>query len=184
MTRRGILILVGIFLIALVLIGFGRRGYEEVEGLQSIEKASAKVRKDFPGVKSIDPKLLRNLLETPKRILLIDAREPEEYALSHLPEAVNLTSKGAFFSHLDEMPVLPEVIFVYCSIGFRSAALSDSLRLKFPVENLDGGIFRWANDEGALVSGTGEPTVLVHPYNRFYGRLLDPVHRAPSPEQP
>lgn len=185
MTRRGIFILAGIFLSALVLIGFGRRGYEEVEGVQSIEKASAKVRKDFPGVKPISPGSLRNVLEiTPEIVLLIDAREPKEYALSHLPGAVNLRSQAAVLAHLRDQPVAPEIPIVYCSIGFRSAALADSLRREYPVENLDGGIFLWANEGGALITSSGESTALVHPYNRFYGRLLDLSHRASLQEPP
>jgi rhodanese-related sulfurtransferase len=184
MTRKGILILAAIFLGALLLISFGSRGYEEIEALQSIEKASAKIRKDFPDVKPIAPELLKSLLLTPGTLLLVDTREPEEFALSHLPGAVNLTTGKGILDHLKEMPAAPDAVIVYCSTGFRSAKLADSIRRECAVENLEGGIFLWANEGGSLVTESGEATALVHPYNRFYGRLLDQEHRAPSPDSP
>jgi 3-mercaptopyruvate sulfurtransferase SseA len=45
------------------------------------------------------------------------------------------------------------------------------------VSYLAGGIFQWANEERPLVDAAGNPTTRVHPYNRFWGRLLKPKLR-------
>ena len=76
MTRKGILMIAALFLVAFVVLGLGRLGYEEIEGYQSLEKAAEKIRKDFPRVKPIAPGALADLLENPGPVLLIDAREP------------------------------------------------------------------------------------------------------------
>ena len=38
--------------------------------------------------------------------------------------------------------------------------------------NLKGSIFKWANEGRPLVQD-GKPTHQVHPYNKYWGRLLD-----------
>jgi hypothetical protein len=48
------------------------------------------------------------------------------------------------------------------------------------VQNLEGSIFQWANEHRPLVHKTASVT-RVHPYNAFWGRLLDEDVRAPLP---
>lgn len=71
------------------------------------------------------------------------------------------------------------VIVVYCSVGYRSAAVVDALRKagRNEVFNLDGGIFRWANESRPLFSDH-EQVKLVHPYDQSWGRLLTSELRA------
>jgi hypothetical protein len=70
-------------------------------------------------------------------------------------------------------------IVTYCSVGYRSAALA--LRLHAAgyryVENLEGSIFEWANENRPLVHD-GKPTDRVHPYNAVWEMLLDKDRRA------
>ena len=42
------------------------------------------------------------------------------------------------------------------------------------VSNLEGSIFRWSGEGRPLVDPKGKSTRLVHPYNPYWGRLLDP----------
>lgn len=62
--------------------------------------------------------------------------------------------------------------------GYRGAALAR--RLKGAgcrnVWNLEGGIFAWAN-AGLPIERTGQNTRRVHPYSRFFTRLLKPQTR-------
>lgn len=180
MTRKGIIVVVVIFLAAFAIIGLGTRGYEEVEALQSLEKAAAKIRKDFPGVKPLPPELLPDLMAIPETVLLIDAREPEEFAVSHLPGAVNLTTLNEVEEYLSARPVTPGILIVYGAIGFRSAKLAETLRTHGHgnVQHLEGSIFRWANEDRPLVDAAGKPATQVHPYNRIHGRLLKPGKKA------
>ena len=41
------------------------------------------------------------------------------------------------------------------------------------VDNLKGGIFAWHNQQRPLVSGQGQPTPYVHPFDSSWGKLVD-----------
>jgi len=59
-------------------------------------------------------------------------------------------------------------------VGYRSSILARKLQtLGFKeVHNLEGSIFKWANEGRPLVQG--QTTVhKVHPYNAHWGRLLE-----------
>lgn len=65
-------------------------------------------------------------------------------------------------------------IVVYCSVGYRSSILARKLQDKgfTNVYNLEGSIFKWANEGRPLVQG--KVTVhKVHPYNAHWGHLLE-----------
>jgi hypothetical protein len=70
-------------------------------------------------------------------------------------------------------------VVVYCSVGWRSAALADRLLAAGldDVHNLRGSIFDWAN-KGLPLVRDGEPAREVHPYGRLWGLLLRPELRA------
>ena len=69
----------------------------------------------------------------------------------------------------------------YCSAGYRSGKLAERLQAAgyTNVRNLDGSIFKWANERRPLVRGESEPVTKVHPYSAIWGRLLAPEARAP-----
>lgn len=103
--------------------------------------------------------------------LLIDVREPAEFAISHIPGAENITNPEVIASMLLESG---RDIVVYCSVGYRSAAMArtlQSLGLN-NVSNLQGSIFAWANEGLPLVNQSGS-TANVHPYDDEWGRLLE-----------
>ena len=71
---------------------------------------------------------------------------------------------------------------VYCSVGYRSSRLVARLQQAgcTNVFNLEGSIFQWANEDRRL-ERDGQPVKEVHPYNRTFGQLLRPEHRATAP---
>jgi len=184
MRRKGILVLAVLFLAALVILELGRRGYQEIEAYQSFEKAAAKIRRDFPEVNPLLPRDLAERLENPETVVLIDARDPLEFAVSHLPGAVNLRTVKEVKEHLSARKAVPGTLIVYGAIGFRAAGLADDLLSsgRGNVEILEGGIFRWANENRPLVDPRGETVTQVHPYNKIYRRLLDAKKRALFPQ--
>jgi rhodanese-related sulfurtransferase len=105
--------------------------------------------------------------------VLLDVREPDEFSVSHI--------RGALLA-----PKLPDAlealcavershpIVVYCSVGYRSGALAEKLQKNgyTNVYNLEGSIFKWAN-EGRPVFAGGIRVYQVHPYNNKWGALLD-----------
>jgi len=87
--------------------------------------------------------------------VLIDVREPEEYAAGHLPGSINLP-RGVLEFRIEAHPALacrasPELsdrdrpLVLYCLTGGRSALAADSLqKLGFSqVKSLAGGIAAW-----------------------------------------
>jgi rhodanese-related sulfurtransferase len=136
------------------------------------------LRRRFPGVTSLSTARLAAQLDDEPRPLLLDARTPEEYAVSHLPDAVRVDPKAspealaaevtAFRGSDDARPIV-----VYCSVGYRSARVAARLHRAGvgDVYNLDGSIFRWASEGRPLVRN-GERVRDVHPYNAAWGLLL------------
>jgi 3-mercaptopyruvate sulfurtransferase SseA len=70
-------------------------------------------------------------------------------------------------------------IVTYCAVGYRSGETADRLRAAgfTNVHNLEGSIFQWANEHRPLVREQ-EHVSQVHPYNVFWGRLLNDDVRA------
>ena len=168
----------------LLLAGFGGPGCAQSdEGSLSWKAVGALVEKDFPTVEALSTDSLAAWLDDPARPapLLLDAREPDEYAVSHLPGAVwvdpdaTADTLAARFAAVD--PQRPVV--VYCSVGYRSARLAAALETAgfSRVQNLDGSIFRWANEGRTVVrtreDGAETSVQQVHPYDATWGRLLD-----------
>jgi len=80
-----------------------------------------------------------------KQYVLIDVRQPEEYAVSHIPGAT-LLPLMELESHLFDLPADRQLVF-YCRSGARSeiaAALAAEAELsEHPIYNLIGGMLAW-----------------------------------------
>ena len=105
--------------------------------------------------------------------VLIDSREPEEFDVSHLRGAVVAPDLRAALEAISALGK-DHPIVVYCSVGYRSGALAQGLQEKgwTNVFNLEGSIFKWAN-EGRPVFDGDTRVFRVHPYNHTWGTLLD-----------
>ena len=137
-------------------------------GAPTWKDINARLDRQYPTVKDIDIDTLKASLDQKNPLLLIDVRDKEEFAVSHLPGAVNLTETG-------EVTVAKDTaIIVYCSVGVRSAAFAKELsELGFTdVRNLRGSIFAWANKGYPLRRGD-KPVEVVHPYDKKWGVLLN-----------
>ena len=104
--------------------------------------------------------------------VLLDARSPEEYAVSHLQGARRVNPSADAYPALDTLATDTPIV-VYCSVGYRSAGVVQALQAQgfSRVLNLKGSIFRWAN-EGRPVYRNGEEVSAVHPYDASWGQLL------------
>ena len=52
------------------------------------------------------------------------------------------------------------------------------------VYNLEGSIFKWANEGRAMVDAAEQPTKLCHPYNFIFGKLLNKELRSKDVASP
>ena len=138
------------------------------------------IRLRYPSVPSIRPDRLQKILAMQQAgdWLVLDARTTAEFNVSCLPGAVligdgeEIPLSGPLGNAPRERPIL-----VCCAVGVRSAAVVKRLRKRGfrKAVNLEGGLFEWVNQGHQLVH-EGQPTTLVHPFNRFWGLLLKP-HR-------
>ena len=138
---------------------------------------------NFPDVPTITTDSLAERLadRTAARPVLLDARTREEYAVSHLPNARRIDPEATTFPELDTLAQNTPIV-VYCSVGYRSARIAARLQKQgfTTVANLQGSIFRWAN-EGRRVVRDGSPVRAVHPYDASWGTLLDDELHARDP---
>ena len=140
----------------------------------SLDEIERDVAEDYPEILHAP-----SLPESSNDVLLLDVREQDEYAVSHIPGAVRVDpgiGKTRFLAMYREKLKGKKLVF-YCSVGVRSSILASRVRggaLKAgatQVQNLTGGIFRWHNARKSLVS-RGGVTDYVHPYNRRWGQLV------------
>ncbi len=145
------------------------------------------VRTEFPEAPQLSITGLANILQRKSPApLVIDVREPEEYAVSHLPGAVH--AQGSKLERLVRETAAKRPIVLYCSVGYRSSRETEKLRRKgySNVSNLEGSIFEWANAGKPLVRGGPQsqmPTDAVHPFDEDWGKLLDAEHRSYTPRE-
>jgi len=112
--------------------------------------------------------------KTTREYVFLDAREEEEYGVSHLPNAKFVGYKNFDLSHVKNIPKEKPIV-VYCAIGKRSEDITEKLTKAGykNVKNLYGGIFEWVNQDHEVYDNQNRKTLNVHAYNRLWGRFLD-----------
>jgi rhodanese-related sulfurtransferase len=132
------------------------------------KKISSLLRFDVPLI-SVD-----ELAKRQQEVVLLDAREKEEFEVSHIEGAKFIGYHNFDKKILKGIPKNQEIV-VYCSIGYRSEKIGQQLeKLGYKnVQNLYGSIFEWANQEKPIVDKNGKPTTTVHGYNKNWSQWLD-----------
>ena len=159
-------------LVVLSHLSFG--GCRNAESL-NWAKVLEKIHNEFPEVKYLSTKDLAKWIEDKSRKspLIFDTRKEDEYLVSHLQNAKHLHPMSDFVSELKGIRSDAPIV-VYCSVGYRSSAVARELsKLGYTnVSNLDGSIFKWAN-EGRKVVCNKTAVLKVHPYDSNWGQLLN-----------
>ena len=52
-----------------------------------------------------------------------------------------------------------------------------SLASRISIHNLEGSLFKWANESRPMVDRMDQPTIFAHPYSAVWGKLLKPELR-------
>ncbi|MFL2434789.1 MAG: rhodanese-like domain-containing protein [Vicinamibacterales bacterium] len=149
------------------------------------ESVESTIATEFPDIRQMTTDDLANILDDDaKEVMLLDVREDDEVAVSHLLGAVRVGSVQEAATLIQSAPQ-HTIIVAYCSVGYRSAELvSDLQQLSTrTVYNLNGSLFRWANEDRAVYRGT-ERVTTVHPFNEHWGTLLDTSLHAYEPSLP
>ncbi len=116
----------------------------------------------------------QELKETQEDIVLLDARERDEFEVSHITGAKHIGFKKFNREILDSIPKNSHIV-VYCSIGYRSEKIGEKLQdLGYQnVSNLYGSIFEWVNQGLPVVDPKGNPTNKIHTYNKSWSRWVE-----------
>jgi len=124
----------------------------------------AKALKDFVSeargrIREIDPDTAEEMIEQRDDVMILDVREPDEFAMGHVPGAVNVP-RGMLEAAADPDYKKPHpelcraherTILLYCKTGGRSAMATATLAdMGFAeVYNIAGGAAVWIGDDCA-----------------------------------
>jgi sterol desaturase/sphingolipid hydroxylase (fatty acid hydroxylase superfamily)/rhodanese-related sulfurtransferase len=137
------------------------------------------LRSNFSAVETISAEALQTRMDQDDPPIILDVREADEFAVSHLKGAVRIDPDAELADIIQAIGarLKGRDIIVYCSVGVRSTTLADRVREDLKgrgarrIANLSQGIFGWHNAGRPLMLGQG-PTPYVHPYNALWGQLV------------
>jgi len=117
---------------------------------------------------------VKELIPKIDKVVLLDAREPQEYEVSHLKNAKFVGFNQFNINTLQDIPKNSEIV-VYCSIGVRSEKIGEKLKAAgyTNVKNLYGSIFEWVNQGNQVFNTQNLPTKKVHAFNKKWGIWLN-----------
>lgn len=97
------------------------------------------------GLRSVSPAELKARLDGGENMVVIDVREPDEWARGLIPGA-HPVARGVLEPQVDGKLPHDATVVLYCAAGGRSALAGRSLQeMGFSgVENLEGGFDAWA----------------------------------------
>lgn len=172
--KKSLFLMISGLALAAIIIGAGAM-FMLTSDLSKIHKD---IEGDYAKVDHIEPEAFTKL--PPKNVVIFDVREPEEFAVSHLPGAIQVDPglSEAKFQELYGAMLEDKIAVFYCSVGRRSSYLAE--RVSGTVEaqtsrapvNIAGGLFQWRNEDRSLIGPDGESTDAIHPYNAYWGRLV------------
>ena len=117
---------------------------------------------------------VETLKQNKANYVLLDAREKEEYNVSHIEDARFIGYKDFDDSRLEGVTKDAKIV-LYCSVGYRSEKIGEKLqKLGYNnVYNLYGSIFEWVNQGNKVVDKDGNVTQKIHTYNRNWSQWVD-----------
>ena len=136
--------------------------------------------------------------------VIIDCRRQDEYEVSHIPNAKHfhfqtndeslkklLVEETTKHSNSNESDLN---IVCYCSLGYRSSMLAQRIQemtkkdpdlgdKKIKSWNLEGSIFKWANESRPMTDLNEKSTKFVHPFSYTFCMLLQRQHWKWAPDK-
>ena len=118
---------------------------------------------------------VETLALTGTKAIILDAREPREYTISHIKDAICVGYDNFDLGSVtSRIPDKTQTIVVYCSLGIRSEDIAERLKIAGykNVTNLYGGIFEWKNKDFKLYNSRGNTTDSIHTFSEEWGKWL------------
>jgi rhodanese-related sulfurtransferase len=89
-----------------------------------VKEMVAKAKGSIQKVSAADVKAA---IDTKEKAIILDVRDPGEFAAGHLPGAVNISRGTLEFNVFNKIPDQNAKIYVYCKTGSRSALATKTL---------------------------------------------------------
>ena len=88
-----------------------------------------------------------SVMERETGYIILDVRRPDEFALGHIPNAINVPNESIGTTDISELPNKDQLILVYCRSGRRSKEAAEKL-VKLGYTNIVefGGILDWKGE--------------------------------------
>ena len=102
-------------------------------------------------IQEVTPEQVRDMQASSERVVYLDVREPNEWNLGHLPQAIHI-ARGNLESKLEGLVDRGQRVVVYCARGNRSALAALTMK-QMGYENvasMSGGIQRWSEIDGEI----------------------------------
>jgi len=119
---------------------------------------------------------VNDLKKETNKVVLLDSREPKEFKVSHLKNAICVGYDNFDINKtIKKLPADKNTkIVVYCSLGIRSEDVAEKIKKAgyTNVYNLYGGIFEWKNQDNTVVNSKNKPTKKVHTFNKDWSKWL------------
>ena len=119
---------------------------------------------------------VEELATSKTQAIILDAREFEEYQVSHLKNAVFVGFNSFNLQQTTlQLNNKEQTIVVYCSLGIRSEVIAENLKKAGYVNvlNLYGGIFEWKNQGFDIYNSSEIKTEKIHAYSRKWSHWLN-----------
>jgi rhodanese-related sulfurtransferase len=122
----------------------------------------------------IQPSELKDKIDRSEKLIILDAREINEYKVSHIKNSI-YAGYDKFNKNCVSGVDKNATIVVYCSVGYRSEKIAEKIKKMGykEVYNLYGGIFKWINSGFPVVDAHQNETLNIHPYNERWGKWLN-----------
>ncbi len=122
---------------------------------------------------SVKDMTVQELIQVKEQVILLDAREKEEFEISHIPGAL-WVGYDDFTTERVKSIDKNKAVVTYCSVGYRSERIGEQLQKEgfTNVQNLEGSIFRWMNEGQTVEDKEGRRTNKVHGFNEKWGRWV------------
>jgi len=106
-------------------------------------------------------------------VVFLDAREPQEFDISHVKNARNVGYDNFQLSVVSDLDK-DQAIVIYCSIGYRSEKIGKKLQEAgyTNVKNMFGSLFEWVNQHHPVYDKQENETVQIHTYNKVWSRWV------------
>ena len=102
-------------------------------------------------IEEVTPEQVREMQDRKENVVYLDVREPNEWNLGRLPNAVHLP-RGNLESKVEAMIDRAQRVVIYCARGNRSALAALTMKQMGyqDVASMSGGIQGWADINGEI----------------------------------